>query len=271
MAGQRPIVAAGELSVADENGGPEGRPALRRLLARTPSLAPLARRLARAAAQDVPVLLTGEAGTGKTFLARLLHEHSPRCRQPFLMAPGGALLSQPDKLAAAGRGTILLTEIDSLGPEEQAALVRLVETGAYEPGGGYETLRCEARLIAAGTGALDQAVGDGWFRQDLYYRLTVTAVRLPPLRERPRDVEPLARGFIAHAAAQFGKRLTDVAPRALAALNAYPWPGNVRQLENALRQAVRGCAGPVLTADDLPEPLRRRSAGRPNRACQPTS
>jgi DNA-binding NtrC family response regulator len=240
----------------------------------------LADALAAAAAHDLTVLITGETGTGKTYLARLLHEHSPRRNHPFLAVPcgaqppelfescffghvkgsfTGALQAQRGKFAAAGKGTILLDEVDTLGLEQQASLLRVVETGEYEPVGGHATLRSEARIIAASNWDLEAAVGEGRFRQDLYYRLNVLSVHLPPLRERPMDVPLLARACAAHFAARFGKRLTDVAPGAMAAIEACPWPGNIRQLENALQQAVLRSSGPELTLSDLPEQIRRHA------------
>ncbi|MFO0810238.1 MAG: sigma-54 dependent transcriptional regulator [Gemmataceae bacterium] len=239
----------------------------------TPSLLPQARRLAVAASHDISVLLTGETGTGKTFLARLLHEHSPRREHPFLTVPcgaqspglfesnffghvkgafTGATQTRPGKFAAAGKGTILLDEIDTLGLEQQAGLLRVIETGAYELVGSNEPHRSEARIIVASNWDLDSAVAEGRFRQDLFYRLNVMAFHLPPLRERREDVLPLARSFAAHFNAKYEKGLFEIAPSALAALEAFHWPGNIRQLENVIQQAVLVSNGPELTVDDLP-------------------
>src|SRR5262249_55137201 len=175
----------------------------RRLLVQTPSLLPLVERLALAAQHDVTVLLTGETGTGKSFLARLMHDCSPRARQPFLPVPCGAIPSnlvesaffghargaftgatekKVGKFEAAGEGTILLDEIDTLPLEQQAALLRVIETGEFEPVGSNQTQLCSARIIVASNWDLEEAVRQGKFRQDLYYRLNVISFHLPPFR-----------------------------------------------------------------------------------------
>jgi DNA-binding NtrC family response regulator len=249
----------------------------RRLRARTPALLPLAGSLALAAGHDVPLLLTGETGTGKTYLARFLHEHSPRRAEPFLLVPCGAMPAtlvagtffghvrgaftgadrdREGKFAAAGAGTLLLDEIDALGLEHQACLLRVLETGEFEPVGGTATQRCRARIIAASNRDLEEAVVRGDFRADLYHRLNVLALHLPPLRERVADITALARHLTAGFAAKFGKDLFDLHPQTLAALEASPWPGNLRELENVLQQAVLLSSGPELLPGHLPLSVR---------------
>ncbi len=253
----------------------------RKVLAQTPSLLPLVERVALAANHDVTVLLNGETGTGKTFLARLIHDHSPRKPHRFLAVPCGAIAAnlveseffghvkgaftgadraKVGKFAAVGDGTLLLDEIDTLGLEQQATLLRVMETGEFEPVGSLETQKCTARLIVASNINLESAADRGKFRLDLYYRLNVMSFHLPPLRERVQDIAPLARGMAARFNRKFNKELFDISPEALAALESFPWPGNIRQLENVMQHSVLVSTGPELLLHHLPQPVQDHAA-----------
>jgi two-component system, NtrC family, response regulator HydG len=244
----------------------------RRLINHTPSITAMVEQLCIAAAHDVTVLIEGETGTGKTFLAKLVHDCSARRAHRFLVVACGTLSgnliaseffghakgaftsadgAKVGKFAAAGEGSLLLDEIDTLGLEHQANLLRVIETGEFEPVGSNETQTSKARIIAATNWNLADAVERGTFRRDLYYRLHVISFHLPPLRHRPEDIGPLVRGMVARYGSKFGKRIFGVCPEALRALEAFPWPGNIRQLENVIQQAVLTSSGNELKLHHL--------------------
>lgn len=258
---------------------PVGATIRRRLINHTPSLTAMVEQLCIAAAHEVTVLIEGETGTGKTFLARLIHDCSARRANRFLVVSCGTLsgnliaseffghargaftgadVTKVGKFAAAGEGTLLLDEIDTLGLEHQANLLRVIETGEFEPVGSNETHLCQARIVAATNWNLADAVERGAFRRDLYYRLHVLSFHLPPLRHRPEDIGPLVRGMVARYGSKYGKRLFGVCPEALRVLEAFPWPGNIRQLENVVQQAVLTSNGNELKPHHLsPQVLTR--------------
>jgi two-component system, NtrC family, response regulator HydG len=241
----------------------------RRLINQTPSLTGLVEQLCLAAEHDVTVLIEGESGTGKSTIARMIHDSSARAPHRFHgiacgaltpaqfaqelygQAPGAAESAKIGKLAAIGDGTILLDEIDMLSQEQQANILRLLETGEYEPVGGSEPQKSQARIMAATNWSLADAVERGTFRRDLYYRLHVISLVLPPLRHRPEDIGPLVRGMVARFGTKYGKRLFGICPETLRVLEAYPWPGNIRQLENVIQQAVLSSQGNELKLHHL--------------------
>ena len=230
----------------------------------------------RIAPLDTTVMIGGETGTGKTHLAGVIHSLSPRSAEPFLTINCGALAAnlvesemfghtrgaftgadadRAGKFAAVGRGTLFLDEIDSLAPELQAKLLRVVEERAFEAVGSNKTLRLQARLIVASNRPLDHEVAAGRFRSDLFYRINVVAFDLPPLRERIEIVPALAHAQLADHAARNGRLVEGIAPAAMRDLLGYTWPGNVRELRNVIERAVALGHGPVIEAADLPEHL----------------
>ena len=244
-----------------------------RFRTRTPELRTVLRRLEVAARHNVTILLIGETGSGKTHLASLIHEMSLRSSDPFLHVACGALpgelieselfghvkgsftsahADKEGKFLAAGNGTILLDEIDVLTPDQQVKLLRVIEKGEFEPVGSNRTILVKARIIAASNMQLQPLVEQGKFRPDLYYRLNTLSFTLPPLRKRMPDIEPLARYFVHRHASQLGIEVVEITPEFLECLLQYPWPGNVREMENAIRSAVIYSRDGKMTVDTLP-------------------
>ncbi len=232
----------------------------------------------RIAPLETTILLGGETGTGKTHLAGAIHGLSTRRDMPFLTINCGALAAnliesemfghvkgaftsadadRTGKFAAVGRGTLFLDEIDSLTPELQAKLLRVVEERAFEPVGSNKTLRLQARLIVASNRPLEHEVAAGRFRADLYYRLNVVAFDLPPLRERKSLIPAIASTLLPEIATRNGSPVSGISPGAMQALLAHSWPGNIRELRNVLERAVALSCDPVIAVEDLPDLLRR--------------
>jgi two-component system, NtrC family, response regulator AtoC len=230
----------------------------------------------RVAATDANVLITGESGAGKDALASLIHALSPRSSGAMVKidcaalpedlleaeffgyergAFTGATDARPGRLETANGGTLVLDEIAHLPVEAQAKLLRVIEERAFERLGGRRTIKVDARLIALTNVDLDEAVKRRAFREDLFYRLNVVRIRVPPLRERREDIEKLARTFVKAYATKHGRHVTGVAPKTLTVLKAYSWPGNVRELANIIERAVIVASEARIQAADLPEDL----------------
>jgi two-component system, NtrC family, response regulator AtoC len=223
------------------------------------------------------LLITGESGTGKDQLARWIHEHGPRRYSPFLKidcaslpaelveselfghergAFTGAVARKPGRLEMALGGSVILDEVAALSSVMQAKLLRVLEERTFERLGGTETLRMDARVMALTNTNLDEAVATGRFREDLFFRLNVLAVAVPPLRERRADIAPLAAHFLARLGPVHGYADASLDAGAAALLESYAWPGNVRELKNAIEHALVFAKEPVLRAEDFPEILR---------------
>jgi len=227
----------------------------------------------KAAASKTTILLLGESGTGKELFARSIHEWSDRRAKPFVAincvglskelleselfghergAFTGAHQVKKGKIEVANGGTVFLDEVGDISQELQTKLLRFLQEREFERVGGTHPIAVDVRIIAATNRNLEQAIQSGAFREDLYHRLNVIAVSLPPLRERREDIPLLANYFLQRYALETKKQFTGIAEEAQAKLLAYPWPGNVRELANVIERAVVLGEGPMLTADQLP-------------------
>ena len=261
------------------------------LVARSEAMREAVRLAGRVAATDANVLVTGESGTGKDALAQHLHAQSPRAAGPFVRidcaalpaelleaelfgyergAFTGATAAKPGRLEAAHKGTLVLDEIAHLPRDAQAKLLRVIERREFERLGGRRTVRVDARLVALTNVDLDDAVRRRAFREDLFYRLNVVRIHVPPLRERREDVGPLAEKLLAAYAAKHGRPARRFDSGALAALAVYDFPGNVRELANVVERAVIVSDGREVGAEDLPEAVRAAAALGARRSRRPT-
>jgi two-component system response regulator AtoC len=239
--------------------------------------------VARVAASSATVLVTGESGTGKELVARAIHTHSPRASDPFVPvnctalseslleselfghargAFTGAVASKRGLFEMAHQGTLFLDEIGDMGPKMQAQLLRTLQDGEIRPVGSTESITVDVRLVCATNRDLEAEVKAGKFREDLYFRINVVTIKLPPLRERPGDIPILVAHFLAKLGLREGRAPATMSADALQALMAYNWTGNVRELENAIDRAVAVAKDGIILPSDLPPEINaRRRAG----------
>jgi nitrogen regulation protein NR(I) len=234
------------------------------------------------AASDATALITGESGTGKELVARAIYHHSNRSQQSFLAvncaaipeqlleselfghergAFTGATNQRIGKFEQCNHGTIFLDEIGDMTPATQTKILRVLQSGTFERVGGNQPLKVDVRVIAATNKALEQAVAARQFREDLFYRLNVVRIHLPPLRERREDIRLLVNYFLSKLARDQQTKPRSIAPSALKALEKYHWPGNVRELENVIRRALVMAKGEAILLTDLPAEISGQASG----------
>jgi two-component system nitrogen regulation response regulator GlnG len=259
------------------------------LLGRSPSMLEVYKAIGRVASQDVTVLVRGESGTGKELIARAIYHHSRRAGGPFLAVNCAAIpdtLLESDlfghekgaftgadrmrvgKFEQCSGGTLFLDEIGDMSPLVQSKVLRILQEQRFERVGGNQTIKTDVRIIAATNRDLEAMVADGTYRPDLYYRLNGYSIDLPPLRERGDDIVLLTEQFIARYARELEKEVHGVSPQALEALIAYPWPGNIRELQGVIKKALIQATGPVVVPEFLPNEVlaaQKNSAARDER------
>jgi Nif-specific regulatory protein len=246
------------------------------MVGESPRLREVLQIIAKVGPADSTVLVLGESGTGKELAARAIHRTSPRAERPFAAincaaltetllesdlfghergAFTGALAQKKGKLEVADGGTVFLDEVGELAPPIQAKLLRVLQEREFERVGGTRAIKVDVRVVAATNKDLEAAVRAGSFRQDLFYRLNVVSLRMPPLRERREDISLLAAYFVSKYGSRVKRRVIGLSDDARGALLAYDWPGNVRELENAIERAVVLGSGDLVRLEDLPEPV----------------
>jgi two-component system response regulator AtoC len=244
-----------------------------RMIGRCPAMQAVYKAIGRVAAQDVTVLITGETGTGKELVARAIYQHSSRANKPFIAINCGAIpenlieselfghergaftgadRKRIGRFEQANGGTLFLDEIADLPASAQVKLLRVLQERCFERVGGEETISTDVRIIAATNADLPKLATEGVFRQDLLFRLNVYTIHLPPLRERGDDLALLIKHYVHQFGQQLNKPVRAIAPEVLARLQAYSWPGNIRQLQSVLKQAILQMRGDTILLDDLP-------------------
>ncbi len=253
------------------------------LVGKCPAMQEVYKAIGRVAGQDVLVLVRGESGTGKELVARAIYQHGTRAKQPFLAvncaaipeqlleselfghergAFTGAERKRIGKFEQVNGGTLFLDEVGEMSALTQAKLLRVLQEQRFERVGGTETVHTNVRIIAATNADLEKKIADGRFRNDLYFRLNVFTITLPPLRERGEDVVLLGEQYLERYSRELNKTVTDVAPEVWDWFREYRWPGNVRELQSVVKQALLRMNGTVLMSDFLPE-ARGQDTGTP--------
>ncbi len=267
---------------------PESMQTPEHVVARSAAMLEVLREAALAAPSDTRLLITGESGTGKEVVADLLHRWSARAAGPFVKvncaaipeqlleselfghekgAFTGALGRRVGRFEEADRGTLLLDEIGEMSPALQAKLLRVTQDGSFNRVGSNAEIQANVRIIAATNRDLEQEVEQGRFREDLFYRLNVMEIHVPPLRERKADIAPLARQF----AAEFSKGKPRFSPGTIACMELYGWPGNVRELRNVIERAVLLARGDVILTEHLPKRMQQLQSGVETVQAEPTT
>lgn len=289
MAASRLGVIRGHNGKRETGHGPE-RPEQLLLKGKSEAIRRVQRMAEEVARTEVTVLIEGESGTGKELVARTIHHHSPRADRPFIFVNCAALpealveaelfgyrkgaftdarTDKPGRFQLADGGTLFLDEIGDLSPKGQGDMLRVLEDGAFRMVGGTELIYVDVRLVAATNKNLQEAVAAGKFREDLYYRLHVVPIKIPPLRERSEDIPLLAGLFVAQFCTKHKRSPKRLAPEAVRLCQRFPWPGNVRQLRNVLEHLVVTTPAALIGPEDLPDYLREHEARSPEFSLRP--